>query len=96
MKRQNLESAEYAKVKEICAWVKRAREQDAKSHRRGWFYLHDVQWVWVDTCCIDKRSSAELSEAINSMWKWYENAEYCMAYLADIEPQKFKTDNDVR
>ena len=32
------------------------------------------QWVWADTCCIDKRSSAELSEAINSMYRWYENS----------------------
>ncbi|KIM52946.1 hypothetical protein SCLCIDRAFT_32280 [Scleroderma citrinum Foug A] len=32
------------------------------------------EWLWVDTCCIDKRSSAELSEAINSMHQWYENA----------------------
>ena len=29
------------------------------------------QWVWVDTCCIDRRGSAELSEAINSMYRWY-------------------------
>lgn len=28
------------------------------------------QYVWLDTCCIDKRSSAELTEAINSMYKW--------------------------
>ena len=34
-------------------------------------------WVWVDTCCIDKTSSAELSEAINSMYKWYQQAEIC-------------------
>jgi Heterokaryon incompatibility protein (HET) len=26
---------------------------------------NDIQWIWVDTCCIDKSSSAELSEAIN-------------------------------
>ncbi|KIM65975.1 hypothetical protein SCLCIDRAFT_1211615 [Scleroderma citrinum Foug A] len=33
------------------------------------------EWLWVNTCCIDKRSSAELSEAINSMYRWYyENA----------------------
>ena len=32
------------------------------------------EWLWVDTCFIDKRSSAELSEAINSMYRWYENA----------------------
>ncbi|KAL7935392.1 ankyrin repeat-containing domain protein [Trichoderma chlorosporum] len=39
---------------------------------------------WVDTCCIDKTSSAELSEAINSMYLWYYEAERCYAYLADV------------
>lgn len=41
-------------------------------------------WCWIDTCCIDKRSSAELSEAINSMFKWYEQAAVCFAYLSDV------------
>ncbi|OIW22535.1 HET-domain-containing protein, partial [Coniochaeta ligniaria NRRL 30616] len=40
-------------------------------------------WIWIDTCCIDKSSSAELSEAINSMFKWYEKAETCFVYLSD-------------
>ena len=44
---------------------------------------HD--WIWIDTCCIDKSSSAELSEAINSMYKWYENSSICYAHLADVE-----------
>ena len=43
-----------------------------------------LQWCWIDTCCIDKRSSAELTEAINSMWKWYENAKICMVHLSDV------------
>lgn len=42
-------------------------------------------WIWIDTCCIDKMSSAELSEAINSMFKWYSDAELCIAYLEDVE-----------
>ena len=42
------------------------------------------QWVWIDTCCIDKKSSAELSEAINSMYRWYEGAAECYAYLSDV------------
>ncbi|KAG6328881.1 hypothetical protein ID866_10209, partial [Astraeus odoratus] len=33
------------------------------------------EWVWVDTCCIDKTSSSELSEAINSMYQWYAKSE---------------------
>jgi hypothetical protein len=46
---------------------------------------HDgLQYFWVDTCCIDKTSSAELSEAINSMYQWYKNAEVCYAYLTDV------------
>jgi hypothetical protein len=41
-------------------------------------------YIWIDTCCIDKTSSAELSEALNSMYRWYEEAEECYAYLADV------------
>lgn len=44
----------------------------------------ELEYVWVDTCCIDKSSSAELSEAINSMFRWYRDAEICYVYLADI------------
>jgi len=41
-------------------------------------------YIWIDTCCIDKTSSAELSEAINSMFQWYKESDVCYAYLADI------------
>lgn len=41
-------------------------------------------YVWIDTCCINKESSAELSEAINSMFEWYCRAEICYAYLSDV------------
>lgn len=44
----------------------------------------EIDWVWIDACCIDKRSSAELSEAINSMYKWYAGARECYAHLADV------------
>lgn len=46
----------------------------------------ELAWVWIDTCCIDKSSSAELSEAINSMYSWYKNAEVCYVYLFDVPP----------
>jgi Heterokaryon incompatibility protein (HET) len=42
------------------------------------------EYAWVDTCCIDKTSSAELSEAINSMFRWYKEAEVCYAFLSDV------------
>ncbi|PPJ60462.1 hypothetical protein CBER1_11683 [Cercospora berteroae] len=44
-----------------------------------------VRWLWIDTCCIDKKSSAELSSSINSMFRWYRDAELCLAYLNDVE-----------
>jgi hypothetical protein len=48
-----------------------------------------LQYAWVDTCCIDKTSSAELSEAINSMFSWYRLAEVCYAYLEDVTDRHF-------
>ena len=47
--------------------------------------MDGFEHVWVDTCCIDKTNSAELSEAINSMFKWYQNATECYVYLLDVD-----------
>ncbi|CAJ2513719.1 Uu.00g018380.m01.CDS01 [Anthostomella pinea] len=46
--------------------------------------LAGLAYVWVDTNCINKSSSAELSEAINSMFVWYERADVCFVYLSDV------------
>lgn len=62
----------YAKLVQSC---KQAKD-------RGFDYL------WMDTCCIDKRNSAELSEAINSMYRYYEQATECFIYLGDVHPSK--------
>ncbi|EHA45981.1 hypothetical protein MGG_02976 [Pyricularia oryzae 70-15] len=43
-----------------------------------------LQYFWVDTCCIDKSSSAELSEAINSMFSWYRRSNRCYVFLTDV------------
>lgn len=40
---------------------------------------------WIDTCMIDKSNSQELQEAINSMFRWYQKAEKCYVYLADVQ-----------
>ncbi|KAH9924635.1 uncharacterized protein BXZ73DRAFT_91226 [Epithele typhae] len=42
-------------------------------------------WAWADTCCIDKTSSAELTEAINSMFRYYSLAHICYVFLNDVE-----------
>lgn len=54
-----------------------------------------LEWAWVDTCCIDKTSSAELSEAINSMYSWYQGAAVCYAYLEDVEIPSQGVPNDI-
>jgi hypothetical protein len=49
---------------------------------------YNLPFAWVDTCCINKASSAELSEAINSMYRWYKDAYVCFAYLSDVTDSK--------
>lgn len=61
---------EFSKIKNFCSFVSRQPSP-----------IGDLEWVWIDTCCIDKKSIAELSEAINSMFRWYQNALVCFAYF---------------
>jgi ankyrin repeat protein len=43
-----------------------------------------LEFFWIDTCCIDKKDAVELGEAINSMFRWYQNADRCYVYLPDV------------
>ena len=47
--------------------------------------LDGLPYCWADTCCIDKSSSAELTEAINSMYAWYRDSAVCYIYLSDVD-----------
>ncbi|KAI4699054.1 hypothetical protein J4E81_004945 [Alternaria sp. BMP 2799] len=69
-------------------------ETKPDEHKAGWRKLDlsckqakedGYDYVWCDTCCIDKSSSAELSESINSMFRWYQEADICYAFLEDIQ-----------
>jgi hypothetical protein len=51
-----------------------------------------LQYFWVDTCCIDKTDKAELSLAIQSMFRWYQNAMKCYVYLSDVSIKERKAD----
>ena len=66
---------------------------NGERHGHGWTKIvkacelalgQGLEWVWIGTCCIDKRSSAELTEAINSMFEWYRQSEICFAFLPDV------------
>lgn len=48
-----------------------------------------LKYFWVDSCCIDKTSQTELSEAINSMYWWYSRAARCYVYLSDVSTAMF-------
>ena len=73
----------YQKIADFCRLL---QETDHLRNHEG----SVIEWAWVDTCCIDKRSSAELSEAINSMFKWYNEAKFCVAYLADVPYRRLR------
>ncbi|TBU51594.1 heterokaryon incompatibility protein-domain-containing protein [Dichomitus squalens] len=64
------------KVRQICKIAERDR----------------LRWLWDDTCCINKDSSSELSESINSMFRYYSLAAVCYAYLADVPIDRFSDD----
>ncbi|KAK4223268.1 putative vegetative incompatibility protein [Podospora fimiseda] len=65
---------------------RKVREASKTALSRG------LSHIWVDTCCIDKTSSSELTEAINSMYAWYAGAEVCYVYLHDLPAPKNLTD----
>ena len=72
---------------DITARLTEAQAKPSYSKIRGTCNLaiaDGYDYVWIDLCCIDKASSAELSEAINSMYRWYENAEICYVHLEDV------------
>jgi hypothetical protein len=45
---------------------------------------HTLDYIWIDTCCIDKTNNVELQEAINSMWTWYQECDRCFVYMNDV------------
>jgi len=95
------QEVDYAEIVELAKMA--VEERDEIRQRDGYQKIlqsceqaqkDGYEWLWVDTCCIDKRSSAELSEAINSMYRWYENAKVCYAYLHDVPDPRFPTASD--
>ncbi|KAJ9150110.1 HET-domain-containing protein [Coniochaeta hoffmannii] len=73
--------------------MKKPKHRASAMRKRGFWKVkgfcaralaYGCQWAWVDSCCIDKRSSAELSEAINSMFEWYRRSRRCFVYLEDV------------
>ncbi|KAF4946504.1 hypothetical protein FGADI_11142 [Fusarium gaditjirri] len=65
--------------------------------QKGWSKLKDYcdrafkdgwEWAWMDTCCIDKTNPVDTQEAINGMFRWYQDAGVCYAHLGDVSLSK--------
>ncbi|KAK4495166.1 hypothetical protein PRZ48_013493 [Zasmidium cellare] len=87
--------AGFAKIQNVCREVRdwswsfkrRPPHGHTEQHR-----CERVHWVWIDTCCIDKRNFTEYAEAITSMWAWYKSAAFCIVYLRDVKQYKLRRD----
>jgi hypothetical protein len=75
---KNLDSADDTDTRSKAGWDK-IRFCAQQAERDG------LDYFWVDTCCIDKANNTELSKAINSMFRWYQNAKKCYVFLSDVE-----------
>ncbi|KAM3083789.1 hypothetical protein ACMFMF_001154 [Clarireedia jacksonii] len=72
---------------------KKGKDKSKTVNKAGWRKIEfcakqaavdGLEYFWVDTCCIDKKNAVELSAAINSMFRWYQNAARCYVYLSDV------------
>ncbi|KJX99495.1 hypothetical protein TI39_contig355g00008 [Zymoseptoria brevis] len=84
-KDRNTDTPGFQKVKSFCEAVKSMNHGLCPSSRLM-TWKRPCAWLWIDTACIDKRSSAELSESLNSMFQYYANADACYAFLHDVGP----------
>lgn len=63
---------------------------------RDWTMAANLEYFWIDTCCIDKRNDAEIGYAIRSMWRWYCEASVCFVYLSDLSKKRKPNTEDWR
>ncbi|KAI1083454.1 heterokaryon incompatibility protein-domain-containing protein [Whalleya microplaca] len=52
----------------------------------------NLDYIWVDTICIDKDNPEDTDKSINSMFHWYARAEVCLVYLSDVSEPRLGDD----
>ncbi|KAL4791508.1 HET-domain-containing protein [Aspergillus venezuelensis] len=73
-------------LEDLVRGVATSKPRFEKLRRAATQAIHDgLNYIWVDSCCVSKDSSAELSESINSMFAWYQDTQTCYVYLSDVE-----------
>jgi hypothetical protein len=78
-----------SKIRGFCAEMSRLASLNLRNRKR-------IEWVWVDTCCIKKTADAELSESINSMYRWCQDAAECIVYLEDVRKGETSAETNER
>lgn len=81
-KNKNRASEGLKKVEGFCKFVRDENDRKTDQGRSDEVCL----WIWLDTVCINKDSETDVSESINSMFRWYRRADVCYAYLVDVRP----------
>ena len=94
---QTLNPAELHDTSHQTPQLEKIRQACAKARERK----PPLKWLWIDTCCIDKKNAVEETKSINSMFEWYYKAKVCYAYLLDVNqsppsPQMFQSQNPKR
>lgn len=74
----------FKKIRGFCRFVKWRNKLIREKQVASSQVVQRIEWIWIDTCCIDQTSSAEVAENINSMYRYYEEAAECYAYLHDV------------
>jgi hypothetical protein len=82
--------------------LKKGKDKSKTVNKAGWRKIQfcakqaavdGLEYFWVDTCCIDKKNAVELGAAINSMFRWYQNAARCYVYLSDVSKPDTEVDD---
>ncbi|KAK3357950.1 hypothetical protein B0T25DRAFT_540613 [Lasiosphaeria hispida] len=80
--------AKYATLTRKAGYVKIQRYieccRNGQDHERKQGKAPSFNHAWVDTCCINRESSAEVAEAVNSVWAYYADTAACIAFLGDV------------
>ncbi|THV53236.1 hypothetical protein BGAL_0056g00340 [Botrytis galanthina] len=82
--------------------LKKSKNKSKTVNKAGWKKIQfcakqaaadGLEYFWIDTCCIDKKNAVELGAAINSMFRWYQNAARCYVYLSDVSKPESGVDD---
>ncbi|KAI1093343.1 hypothetical protein F5B19DRAFT_482755 [Rostrohypoxylon terebratum] len=61
--------------------IDQAIERSKEIFDKNPFQRTEKQYLWIDSCCINRGDDGEYAKSISSMGEWYKNAEFCLVHL---------------